>query len=78
MGTEEGESLVAELSARLIDGIKATGDAYVGASYQNLIPPIDTDLEVTFGKETLERLKTIKKKYDPDNFFSRGYPALDV
>ncbi|KAJ4865516.1 FAD binding domain-containing protein [Trichoderma breve] len=78
MGTEEGESLVAESSARLIDGIKATGDAYVGASYQNLIPPIDTDLEVTFGRETLEKLKTIKKKYDPENFFSRGYPALDV
>ncbi|PKK51463.1 hypothetical protein CI102_4660 [Trichoderma harzianum] len=78
MGTEEGESLVAELSARLIDGIKATGDAYVGASYQNLIPPVDTDLELTFGKETLERLKTVKRKYDPDNFFSRGYPALDV
>ncbi|KAK4080990.1 CAZyme family AA7 [Trichoderma harzianum] len=77
-GTEEGESLVAELSARLIDGIKATGDAYVGASYQNLIPPVDTDLEVTFGKETLEKLKAIKKKYDPDNFFSRGYPDLDV
>ncbi|KAL6796200.1 hypothetical protein GGI42DRAFT_96506 [Trichoderma sp. SZMC 28013] len=78
MGTEEGESLVAELSARVIDGIKATGDAYVGVSYQNLIPPVDTDLEATFGKETLERLKTVKKKYDPDNFFSRGYPVLDV
>ncbi|KAL7916665.1 major facilitator superfamily domain-containing protein [Trichoderma velutinum] len=78
MGTEEGESLVAELSARMIDGIKATGDAYVGASYQNLIPPVDTDLEVTFGKETLEKLKTLKRKYDPDNFFSKGYPVLDI
>ncbi|KAK4064181.1 CAZyme family AA7 [Trichoderma aggressivum f. europaeum] len=78
MGTEEGESLVAELSARIMDGMKATGDAYVGVSYQNLIPPVDTDLEATFGKETLERLKTVKNKYDPDNFFSRGYPVLDV
>ncbi|KAL7954545.1 hypothetical protein V8C34DRAFT_319742 [Trichoderma compactum] len=78
IGTEEGESLVAESSARTIDGIKATGDAYVGVSYQNLIPPVDTDLEATFGKETLERLRTLKRKYDPENSFSRGYPVLDV
>lgn len=67
---------MAESSARVINDIKATGDAYVGASYENLIPPVDTDLEVTFGKETLERLRTIKKQYDPDNFFSNGYPIL--
>ncbi|KAL7940984.1 major facilitator superfamily domain-containing protein [Trichoderma barbatum] len=75
-GTEEGESLVAKSSARMVDDLRATGDAYVGASYQNLIPPIDTDLEVTFGKETLEKLRVLKKQYDPDNFFSKGYPAL--
>ncbi|UKZ74564.1 hypothetical protein TrVFT333_002234 [Trichoderma virens FT-333] len=75
-GTEEGASLVAESSARVINDIKATGDAYIGASYENLIPPVDTDLEVTFGRETLEKLRTIKKQYDPDNFFSNGYPIL--
>lgn len=74
--TEEGESLVAESMARMIDALKATGDAYVGASYQNLIPTVDTDLEVTFGKETLEKLRVLKKRYDPDNFFSKGYPVL--
>jgi hypothetical protein len=74
--TEEGKQLEADAISQTVDGIKATGDAYVGASYENLIPSVDTDLEVTFGKGTLDKLRGLKKKYDPDNFFSRGYPVL--
>ncbi|KAL6857305.1 major facilitator superfamily domain-containing protein [Trichoderma novae-zelandiae] len=74
--TEEKDALVAETCARVVEELKATGDVYVGAAYENLIPPIDTDLEATFGRETLEKLRVLKKKYDPDNFFSRGYPVL--
>ncbi|RFU80049.1 6-hydroxy-d-nicotine oxidase [Trichoderma arundinaceum] len=76
LSTEEADSLVATTCAEVVDELRATGDAYVGASYQNLIPSVDTDLEVTFGKDTLEKLRELKKKYDPDNFFSRGYPVL--
>lgn len=74
--TAEKDALVAEVCARLVEELKATGDCYVGAAYENLIPPVDTDLEATFGKEALEKLRVLKKKYDPDNFFSRGYPVL--
>lgn len=74
--TDEAEALVADMCAHVVDELKATGDAYVGASYENLIPAIDTDLEVTFGKDTLEKLRSLKKQYDPDNFFSKGYPVL--
>lgn len=74
--TEETKSIVADLGASVVGELKATGDAYVGASYENLIPTVDTDLEVTFGKDALEKLRSLKKKYDPNNFFSRGYPVL--
>ncbi|KAH0497615.1 hypothetical protein TgHK011_004908 [Trichoderma gracile] len=74
--TPEKDARVAEMCARVLEELKATGDCYVGAAYENLIPPIDTDLEATFGKETLEKLRLLKKKYDPDNFFSRGFPEL--
>jgi hypothetical protein len=75
-GTKEGDE--AELAAinKTIDAIKATGDAYVGASYGNLIHSANSDWEVTYGKENLKKLKELKKKYDPENFFSRGYPVL--
>ncbi|KAM0252764.1 hypothetical protein ACHAQJ_007602 [Trichoderma viride] len=74
--TEESELYEWNAISQTVEEIKATGDAYVGASYQNLIPSRDTDLEVTFGKDTLDKLRGLKKKYDPDNFFSRGYPVL--
>ncbi|KAK1255619.1 hypothetical protein MKX07_007878 [Trichoderma sp. CBMAI-0711] len=74
--TPEKDALVAEACARVLEELKATGDCYVGAAYENLIPPIDTDLEATFGKETLEKLRVLKKQYDHEDFFSRGYPVL--
>ncbi|KAL6874442.1 hypothetical protein HDV57DRAFT_523891 [Trichoderma longibrachiatum] len=74
--TAEKDAHVAEMCARVVEELRATGDCYVGAAYENLLPPIDTDLEATFGREALDKLRALKKKYDPDNFFSRGYPIL--
>ncbi|OIW32368.1 FAD-binding domain-containing protein [Coniochaeta ligniaria NRRL 30616] len=56
--------------------LKATGDVFEGVANGNLIPPEDTDVDATFGKETVEKLRTLKRKYDPTNFFSGGYPVL--
>lgn len=74
--TKEGDEAEIGSATKTVDAIKATGDAYVGASYGNLIHSKNTDWEVTYGKETLNKLKELKKKYDPENFFCRGYPVL--
>ncbi|PNP43601.1 hypothetical protein TGAMA5MH_04573 [Trichoderma gamsii] len=74
--TKEGDDIEIGAITKTMDAIKATGDVYVGASYGNLIDSSNTDWEVTYGKENLNKLKELKKKYDPTNFFSRGYPVL--
>ena len=66
--TSKVENMIVEL--------KATGDVIEGVAYTNLMPAMDTDVEATYGKETVARLRALKKTYDPDNFFSRGYPVL--
>jgi hypothetical protein len=69
-------SAVHDMADDMVIGLKATGDVLEGVSYGNLIPPIDSDVEATFGKETAEKLRVLKRKYDPTNFFSGGYPVL--
>lgn len=72
----DAEAAVIGMADRVVTDLKATGDVFEGVGYGNLMPTMDTDVEATFGKEALQRLKALKKIYDPDNFFSRGYPSL--
>lgn len=72
----DAEAAVTGMADRVVTELKATGDVFEGVAYGNLMPRMDTDAEATFGKETIRRLNALKKKYDPENFFSRGYPSL--
>lgn len=44
-------------------------------AYGNFSSP-DMDNEKVYGAETLERLRVVKRNYDPDNAFLKGYPQL--
>ncbi|KAJ3955482.1 hypothetical protein N0V92_007992 [Colletotrichum tropicale] len=46
--------------------------------YRNLSPESDIDWVATYGDETLQRLKGIKNKFDPENVFRTGYPRLEL
>ena len=45
-------------------------------NYGNLSTPEDIDDLATYGEQSMERLKGIKKRYDEGNLFSLGYPRL--
>jgi hypothetical protein len=57
------------------DALTEGGFALPG-TYLNLSPDEDVDTLATYGAETLARLKRIKARYDPEDFFNRGYPQL--
>lgn len=76
MVNSEANDAAIDMAGGIVDELKATGDVFEGVAYGNLMPGIDTDVEATFGKETLQRLRQLKKTYDPDGFFSGGYPSL--
>ncbi|KAI5463644.1 hypothetical protein BGZ63DRAFT_462862 [Mariannaea sp. PMI_226] len=48
----------------------------VDRAYMNFTPPEEYDTELFFGKETTERLKALKNKYDGENVFSKAFPPL--
>lgn len=80
-----GENMLADHKVRaavhgmandMVEDLRATGDALQGVANGNLIPAADAHVEMTFGKETAEKLRALKRKYDPTDFFSGGYPVL--
>lgn len=52
------------------------GGFSIPSSYGNLTPSDEFDIVATYGLERLEKLREIKRRYDPRNVFSRGYPRL--
>lgn len=72
----EADDAVTSMADRVVKELRATGDVLEGVAYGNLMPNMDNDIEATFGKETVQRLRALKKTYDPTNFFSGGYPVL--
>ena len=65
----------AQFSDRLADSLKAEGLS-MDSAYMNFSPPDECDTLLFYGKETTERLKIMKKKYDPQNVFFKAYPTL--
>ncbi|KAK5989467.1 FAD-linked oxidoreductase aurO [Cladobotryum mycophilum] len=48
----------------------------LGGGYMNFMHPIESNTLEVFGEDGTERLRKLKKKYDGENIFSRGYPSL--
>ncbi|KAF7534063.1 hypothetical protein G7Z17_g13423 [Cylindrodendrum hubeiense] len=55
--------------------IKERGMA-LDSAYMNFSPPEECDTELFYGKETMERLKALKRRYDGANIFFKAYPPL--
>jgi FAD/FMN-containing dehydrogenase len=60
---------------KIVEEISSEGIACQG-SYGNLSNLQDFDGLATYGQAAFTRLQELKTRYDPDNFFSRGYPVL--
>lgn len=45
--------------------------------YGNFTLDADMDTVRFFGQEATGRLQAVKRKYDPENFFFRGYPRIE-
>ncbi|GKT49710.1 FAD-linked oxidoreductase auro [Colletotrichum spaethianum] len=61
----------------LADDLSKQGHA-LPYGYRNLSSEKDMNWVATYGKETVARLKEVKNKFDPANFFKTGYPRLDL
>ena len=74
--TGDDARVVAEWVSRIALAFKNSEES-LEDGYMSLTPPEDCDALAFFGAETVERLKVVKRRYNPSNAFHGAYPVLE-
>ena len=73
----ESKPEVRDWSASIGEGIDKAG-LNGGWAYVNFSPPQNGDGKLFYGVDGVKRLRKLKEKLDPEWFFSRGVPDMEV